>query len=83
MTVSDSLTTAANKLLLNKYLSELMTKWKESMKEQVDDFQKIAVEIRKNESELIKNHTLVPYALPPDREHEPGPSERQRRVQEP
>jgi hypothetical protein len=48
---------------MNKYLSEVMKKWRETMKEQIDEFQKVAVDIRKNEADLIKNHQLVPLGL--------------------
>ena len=43
----------------NRYLSELMKEWKDSIKSQVEDFQSIAVDIRTNEAELIKNHQFV------------------------
>ena len=48
-----------NSLLMNKYLSDVMNKWKDTMKEQVEEFQKVAVDIRKNEAEMIKHHQLV------------------------
>lgn len=46
---------------MNKYLNDVMKKWRETMKEQVEEFQKVAVDIRKNESDLVKNHQLVGY----------------------
>lgn len=52
---------ADTKLLMNKYLSDVMKKWRETMKEQIDEFQKVAVDIRRNEADLIKNHQLVPF----------------------
>ena len=48
-----------SELLLNSYLSQVLTKWRENMKDQVEEFQKVAVDIRKNEAELVKNHQLI------------------------
>jgi len=69
---------ADTELLMNSYLSTVLNKWKDTMKDQVEEFQKVAVDIRKNEAELIKNHQLVRLMLRSDIQRKYSPPKRQR-----